>query len=41
MSNDFDGQPKVSTARVVAWVAVGGAGLFFVISGLVGVLSGG
>ena len=37
--NDYDGKPKISTARIAIWIAVGAVGLYFVISGVVGALS--
>jgi len=37
--SDFDDKPKVSTARLVIWIAAAGVGLYFVISGLIGALS--
>jgi len=40
MTNNFgDDKNKPSTTRIVIWVAAGAVGLYFVISGLIGVLT--
>ena len=40
MTNNFDDDKnKISTTRILIWVAVGPVGLYFVISGLVGALT--
>jgi hypothetical protein len=36
---DDDKRKPISLTRILIWVAVGGVGLYMVISGLVGVLS--
>ncbi len=39
MTNLNEDKNKPSTARILIWVAVGGVGLYFLISGLWGALS--
>jgi hypothetical protein len=38
--SDFDDKPKVSTTRLVLWIAGGAIGLYFVITGLYAALTG-
>lgn len=40
MTNNFgDDKNKISTTRILIWVAVGAVGLYFVISGIIGGLN--
>jgi len=34
-------KPKITTTRIVIWLAVAGVGLYLVISGIVGILAKG
>ena len=37
--SDFNDKPKVSTTRMVIWIAAGAVGLYFVITGVYGALT--
>jgi len=38
---DDGNKPKLTTTRIVIWIAVAGIGLYLVISGIVGILAKG
>ncbi|GAA2579920.1 MULTISPECIES: hypothetical protein [Microbacterium] len=40
-SGPSDDQGKPSATRIGIWIAVAGVGLFFLISGIIGIVSGG
>lgn len=36
-----DDKNKISTARITIWVVVAAVGVYFVVSGIIGIVSGG
>lgn len=39
-SGSGDDKNKISTGRITIWVIVAGVGVYFLVSGLIGILSG-